>query len=348
MLSGIHLLRGVAALLVAGFHIYAASAGGENGNPVLFSAFKGGALGVDIFFVISGFIIYYAAARAPVWSSGRFMAGRFFRIYPVYWAVLIGYLTLLIGLWVLTGDASRFADPQTMIRSIFLFPSDTHVIEISWTLTIELLFYVLFAATFRGPNSDTSLVFTSMLSWAFLSVLYTVAGIDAGELNVIFHPAVSELLFGMIICELWMKGARRFALPMFAFGAGGLLATLILVPGHELHEWRALQAGVPAAFLVYGALGLNFRLGFLGKLFGDASYMLYLVHLPAFMVLGFLVEKACGISIYANDLTMGITLVLTVAAACVLHLLFERPYQAWYKALMTRFDGREKQAHQTS
>ncbi|HBH88354.1 MAG TPA: hypothetical protein DDY27_00525 [Hyphomonadaceae bacterium] len=135
---------------------------------------------------------------------------------------------------------------------------------------------------------------------------------------------------------------------MFAFGAGGLLATLILVPGHQLHEWRALQAGVPAAFLVYGALGLNFRLGFLGKLFGDASYMLYLIHLPAFMVVGFLVEKTAGISIYANDLTLGITLVLTVVAACLLHLLFERSYQAWYKALMARFDGREKQAQQTS
>mgnify|MGYP005735318505 FL=1 len=66
------------------------------------------------------------------------------------------------------------------------------------------------------------------------------------------------------------------------------------------------------------------------------------------MVFGFVVEKATGISIYANDVTMAITLALTVIAACVLHLLFERPYQAWYKALIARFDGREKQAHQTS
>lgn len=336
MLSGIHLLRGVAALLVAGFHIYAASAGTENGTPFLFSAFRGGALGVDIFFVISGFIIFYSASRSQPWNAGQFMTGRFFRIYPVYWAVLIGYLGLVGGLWLMTGDASRIPELNTLIRSLLLFPSDTYAISIAWTLTIELLFYALFAALFRGAESDNSLVFTAMMSWGFLSILYTVAGIDAGGLNVIFHPAVSELLFGMLLGYIWLKGERRFAVAALILGFSGLAATMTVVPGDALHEWRALQAGVPAALLVYGALSLRLRLGFFGKLLGDASYVLYLIHIPAYMVIGFIAEKVLGISIYANDLTMGVTLLSVVALAALVHLLLERPYQAWYKARTAR------------
>lgn len=342
MLSGIHLLRGLAALLVAGFHIQAAARGGEGGNPVLFEVFRGGALGVDIFFVISGFIIYYTASRAPVWSARNFVSGRFFRIYPVYWIVLAAFIALAFGLWMLTGDASKLPSTEVLVRSILLLPSDQYAISIAWTLTIELLFYALFAAVFRGKGQDNSLLFVCMLSWALFSILFTATGLQAGGMNVIFHPAVSELLFGVVIAHIYLAGERRFANASFALGLGGTLATLLFVEGGDLHTWRSVIAGVPAALLVYGALGLRKELGFFGKLFGDASYLLYLIHIPAYLVIGFVFEKAFGISIYANDLTMGATLGLTFIAACAAHLMIERPYQAWYKSRTQRAKARER------
>ncbi|MBZ6397130.1 MULTISPECIES: acyltransferase family protein [Pantoea] len=87
-IQSIHYLRGIAALLVVAYHNRSFSYEhytGENWTEVLF---QGGAFGVDLFFLISGFIIAYSTRRAEHSHLSDYVLRRFFRIYPVFWLVL--------------------------------------------------------------------------------------------------------------------------------------------------------------------------------------------------------------------------------------------------------------------
>ena len=97
-----------------------------------------GVAGVDVFFVLSGFIILYTALTRPV-SRGTFLRKRFLRIYPVYWIIL----TVLILYHCLYPSFEHPADRgSTILGSILLFPQKDYVLGIAWTLSFEIIFYL--------------------------------------------------------------------------------------------------------------------------------------------------------------------------------------------------------------
>lgn len=138
----IQVLRGVAAVLVVAMHaLHGIEAEGFHWHlgELLFSK---GLIGVDIFFVISGFVIFYIGFRGKRPTVGRFLANRFWRIFPPYWAVLIFTLSLFMGLAVVFGDSSKVPSLRELVTSVLLIPStpENYVIGVAWTLGLELVF----------------------------------------------------------------------------------------------------------------------------------------------------------------------------------------------------------------
>ena len=205
MINGIQILRGIAALLVAAFHLYAA-AENEGHATTMFAFFKGGGIGVDIFFVISGFVIYYASSRKEDWTRSGFTAGRFVRIYPLYWASLIFVSLLGLGLAFAVGDTSRAVSLPEFLYAASLLPSSEYVISITWTLTIEMAFYIIFALTYMRSAPQTRL-FVALCIWAFASIVYAMRFTETTALGHLFHPAVPELLMGVLIAHTFAHGA---------------------------------------------------------------------------------------------------------------------------------------------
>ena len=150
--DGIQVLRGIAALAVVGFHLYAAAIS-EGGTPGPFVLFARAYIGVDLFFVISGFIIVHVAGNRPDLTVRAFLAARFLRVVPPYWLTLVLTVAAAAALVLLTGDDSKLPSMQALAISVLLVPFPDHVMPIAWTLTLEAMFYVVFAATwFRGPR----------------------------------------------------------------------------------------------------------------------------------------------------------------------------------------------------
>ncbi|HEY9217739.1 MAG TPA: acyltransferase, partial [Phenylobacterium sp.] len=150
MLPNIQGLRALAALMVAVGHLQVLFAAV---HPAL--AWVGlGRAGVDLFFVISGFIMVFTTEREPP-SAGRFALRRILRIVPLYWAVTLAVFALAAlrpGLL----DAGR-ADPVWLAKSLAFIPFDkgdgtmNPLVPVGWTLNYEMFFYALLALALIPP-----------------------------------------------------------------------------------------------------------------------------------------------------------------------------------------------------
>jgi hypothetical protein len=154
VLQSIRTLRGLAALLVVGFH--AAEKAGLS--------FKVGAIGVDLFFVISGFIIWVVTAQRPA-TPGTFLLNRAIRVVPLYWTITL----LVAGLALLVPSllASRVLDPARLLASLLFIPHldaagmPWPLLAPGWTLNHEAFFYLVFAAGLLLPRPARALALTA-------------------------------------------------------------------------------------------------------------------------------------------------------------------------------------------
>ena len=332
-IASIQILRGVAATLVAGYHLQQAAVA-EGGNPGIFRIFSGGEIGVDIFFVISGFIIFFVASNNPELSRKAFISARFWRIFPPYWTILTLYVLAALALALALGDQSRLPDAQSLLVSYLLLPYPDHVIIIAWTLSLELLFYAVFALTFFGAGGPQRLILV-MVVWVLVSQIFLhTEGAGPQWLAIPFHSAVLEFLFGVLIARYFLKYPEtfhRFRLPALLLGGIGVCLYSVSGGFHAGAFGREIAAGIPAAVLVIGSLGFTISNVKVLETWGESSYILYLLHLLYFSIIGKIVELVTGQSVYHSQVWMVSLLASVIAISYAATLWIERPYQAWYR-----------------
>ena len=288
MLFNIQVLRAIAALLVV--HAHAA------GPTGLGLRWAGGADGVDLFFVISGFIIAYVAALDP----SQFMTRRLIRIVPIYWTSTIALYLLVVAMPHLFHTTS--SDPVLLVRSLAFLPTASGVhtedgiphptLSGGWTLNYEMYFYAVFAVALAWSRPRATALAVALL----LAVLAAVQLTPLRDHPVAYfygHPMILEFAYGIAAFHVvrWLearqKARRRLAAPiepaLLAAGVGVGLAAIAL--RHELFGAapRWLASGIPAFVVVVCAVALERVHGLrianrwaIGV--GDASYVLYLIH----------------------------------------------------------------------
>lgn len=335
MLVLVQALRAAAALFIVFLHAqfdathFAGPGAFEAMRPVPWE------VGVDIFFVISGFIIVHAT-RGQFGESGAaraFFARRMIRIVPLYW--LATALFLLAAL-VLPGALNSSPPSVWQIAASFLFfpyvndvGAAQPVFTLGWTLNYEMAFYLVFAAAMAAawPRRQTVLAVAGF--FGALTLLGLLVPLPM-PLSFWASPIVLEFVIGMGIALLRETGARP----------GIVLRTVLAaVAIRMLHDdltqdgvERALALGVPAAMLVMAAvLGPEPRLpGWLSRslvLLGDASYALYLFH-PFALRTARIMLSSTAISPLAY---IAIVTVASVVLAIAVHLLFERPVMQFFR-----------------
>jgi len=335
----IQILRACAALSVAIHHAQfdAAALAGRFGRP--FQPFDAipWAAGVDIFFVISGFIIVHSSQKlfeAPG-AAGVFLARRLGRIVPLYWGATSLYLaTALAAPGVLNSEVLK---PGFILASYLFVPLARPdglvqpLYSLGWTLNYEIYFYLLFAVVLSWPlKRSVPALIAAMAGSVVLGKLI------AFPLPLSFwtDPIVLEFALGM---ALGLFKAEGVVLPRgwrVALACGGL-ALLVLWAGS--HMPRAVAYGVPAALLVSAAaLGADRIVSQtwpvrLGSALGDASYALYLVH-PFIIRAG----REAVIRSGLGTLIGGWGYILLVLAGAVLASLlvfrwYEKPCMEWVR-----------------
>lgn len=346
----IQALRGAAALMVLAAHVKGAELdyGGE--GALLPFALYMGVTGVDLFFLISGFVMAHVAlegARGPR-ASARFLYNRAARIYPVYWLVTLGLLLLYAGKQVLFGEATAFPNP---VETFLLLPDDHYPLApVGWTLVHEMYFYAVFSV-FVLQRRIGILPFLGL--WAAIVAVANAAGVtDANPwTRIAFSPLTFEFIAGALIALLVRRGETRLALPALLIGALSLAALSIFFAGALYPVWvadfvrRVMVFGPVFAFILYGAAALEAKRGALAPRWltasGDASYSLYLVHVPAFLVVGKTLSLVVPDGAFDNLLLIAAYVGASLAAAVALHRGFEKPALGLARRLGDRiFDQR--------
>jgi peptidoglycan/LPS O-acetylase OafA/YrhL len=337
-LAGVQALRAIAAILVIAVHEpdYERSLFGTSLIQRL--AVPGG-IGVDLFFVVSGFIMITTtwSTGGSVEGAGAFFQRRIRRIYPLYWVMTLAYL----GLHALHAHTALpgAANVRDVVASLLLVPHGVlPVLPVGWTLENEIAFYVVFA--FALATARRRLVFGI---WFATIVLATAARGAHPVLAVATSPLNVEFLLGAAVGAFVARGQIVAPRTLLAIGIAGVLVTIAAtsaLPALPDGWERALTIGPPMAILLYGAVGLELR----ARLrvpralvaLGDASYSLYLSHL---LVLG-LVTTAFSAVRRVETAHVAFVIVCYAAAlgaSLVLYRTVERPLLA---AVRTRRGSR--------
>jgi peptidoglycan/LPS O-acetylase OafA/YrhL len=270
----------LAAGLVLAHHVLQESdvAGGAF-SPAWLTTF--GAAGVDIFFVISGFVMYYTSYGRSGFppTPAYFMLRRILRIYPLYWLCSAGIAVLhFVGLHKTfeMGAADSFL-------SLALPPSDHSFLFVGWTLVLEVYFYLVFAAALQLRDGTKSLLCAMGIIAALNVASHALP--DGAWKGHFGTPLSAEFCCGMAIG--WLYSRQKFSVPCWlALPALAALALTPLFVSHpdvpDLPELpRVFAWGIPAAVLVTAALNMHDFSSLTGRLalrLGAASYSLYLTH----------------------------------------------------------------------
>ncbi len=338
----IQALRGVAALMVFAAHIKGAeiSYGGE--GALLPYALLMGVTGVDLFFLISGFVMAHVvlgAARGRR-ATGRFLFNRAARIYPVYWAVTLGLLIFFAGKQILFNEATPFPNP---VETFLLLPDDAGpLLAVGWTLVHELYFYLVIALLVVWRDAR-ALPFLGV--WAAIVSAGVVSGLEAANpwTRIAFSPLTFEFIGGALIALLVRRGVTRFALPALMLGVAAVIGISVGFADRLYPETvadfsrRVLIFGPPYALILYGAAAFEASRGPRAPKWlvaaGDASYSLYLVHLPVFLVVGKAMSLVVPDGAFDNALLIAAFLAAGLVAAVAVHLFIEKPALAFTRRL---------------
>jgi exopolysaccharide production protein ExoZ len=332
----VQVLRGLAALAVAWLHIAQAAGsfvGRPGETPYVWMRVLPWEAGVDVFFVISGFVMVYASARSfGAWASvPGFLARRIARVVPLYWIMTASLLMTAVA-W--PGALSEpLGEGWRYIVASFLFipwqrPDGfvQPVFRLGWTLEYEMLFYVIFAAFLPLARNR-----------AVVGVVLTIVGIAGvgqllhprpAQLAFWSDPIVVEFAYGCLLGNLAVNGVSLNRSTRLVLTAAGLLALLLI--GRDDTPTRCFSYGLPAAcFVAAAAFGPasvgSSALARTALLLGDASYALYLVH--PFPMRAF--REAFARLAFVGPVGIVAYVLVSLAGACagavLLHVWLERP-----------------------
>jgi exopolysaccharide production protein ExoZ len=340
--ANIQALRAIAVILVLAAHVHDFSDRFDSRwaldwlSPV-------GTWGVDLFFVISGFIMVvvhyndFAVAKSPQ----RFFLRRIIRIYPLYWVVTFVILLIL----KVPGLAHGWAgNGSQILESLLLLPqAKGYLLPIAWTLTYEMYFYCVFAGLLLFSRSVALRV---IAGWA--AVILAMQFVPAVQNNLYggfaFGNLVLEFILGAFVGVAVVK--RRFVEPLLplALGLLGLAITFAVFSknGRATTEGsvRFATIGISMAAIVYGtAIFEVARKRILPRALqsiGDASYSVYLWHLLLLVAIGKLLTVGHIAARLPAPVVLTLVPLLVLGASIVLYHLVEVPLSAASKRLCAR------------
>ncbi|HDS1039211.1 TPA: acyltransferase [Stenotrophomonas maltophilia] len=332
--QSLQVLRGIAALAVVVFHLRGVEVKYLPGAGILDGIGRYADAGVDLFFVLSGFVMttITAGREGGMAAAGSFLARRAWRVLPPYWI----FTTVVVVLMALVPSMvnSSYHD-QSILASYLLIPhQQLPVLTVGWTLVHEAYFYLVFAVAIAVVPARALTVF--LLGWAALiGTAHMLAPAATSPAHVLaINPLTFEFIAGALLGLHWRSIPRGLGWPLAIGGAALAVAAASLLPTEGpsvMPVWtRVSLFGTASTLLVAGAVLIEASTrrtpprGLI--ILGDTSYALYLSHIFVISIAGRVWSMLLPSGAWWNH---GLFVAATLLACCVtgylVHRLVEQP-----------------------
>jgi exopolysaccharide production protein ExoZ len=293
--------------------------------------------GVDIFFVLSGFLMVYTSQKLyqqpKAWRT--FLVKRFQRIVPLYWF----YTSAMIAVILMMPAAFDTAQASVghFIQSYLFIPHERPaggikpLLSLGWTLNYEMFFYVIFAGLLFLSRRKLSAIIAILFIW--LAVSHYFIPETASMAFFWSRPIIIEFIMGMIIANIYMVGFRLPKFVVFVAIAGACMAFFMMPYQVDIFGLTIYRLpNMTMAVGLVGALTLchgmdNLRMPKTLKALGDSSYTLYLAHPFAIGAVALMVVKFD----MSQTLHFWISLGVCVVGSYVAYLIIEKPMIKFFR-----------------
>ena len=299
--------RFVAAMLVMCVHI-----------PV----FGFGAFGVDIFFIISGFVMMHSTET----TSSNFFKKRLIRILPNYYIFTLGVFILALKFPHLLNNTT--ADLNHLLKSLFFIPFNKNetghfpILFLGWTLNLEMLFYSIFALSLMINKKYRGFI----SSYILLTIFLISTQINSFPLKAYNNFVIFEFILGMIIYLIIFKKNYIESFLM-------LLAIIIGCLFHEINlNNRLLTYGLPSMIIMFLMIlkFQNLKLSKLILMLGAGSYSLYLTHPYIIQFFDRFTNWFSG-DFLQKSLSIFLCVILTNTFAILTYKYYELPIRRYFR-----------------
>lgn len=322
-------------LLVVFYHLFLVERKFSGFDTLLPDVLQFGMFGVDLFFVISGFVMV-TVTRGKFQSSRQallFLYNRVSRIYPLYWV----YSTLALVVFFIQPSwvNSSQGNQVNIIESFLLLPSNLlPLVQVGWTLIHEMYFYIVYF--FILLLLSENLLAFAVGGWGICLVIFNLSFASTNPIyNLIFNPLTFEFLGGCFLAIVYhsnwknkMSGGLLLAVSAIAliFAVLSYLDYLSVTGAPPGEWWRVLIYGLPALIivscLVYAEQKGFFIHSFISKI-GDISYSIYLSHLFTINVIGRIWKLITVDQLYDNAIFVLFTLTAVILVGFLSYSLVE-------------------------
>lgn len=349
-------LRGLAALSVVLVHCRHFFRGADP-SLTIDHWFLPLASGVDLFFVVSGFIMVYAThnGAAGLATALQFWWRRLIRVWPTYIAITVVYFVYYVWLRGTTDNEQILR----LVRSILFIPQNVdgfffqQVVPVGWSLTYEILFYFYFGLALLAPGrwrwmavavGAILLLVVVPLALGTTSLWQPMAPFSAQSypwaplLRVAVNPILWEFAFGMIAGLIYFSPLRVESAPL-RLALVGLTAAAVAANIFLAFDYLTLQMGLGYAVLV-SVVAIcaktpgRFRTPRLLVRLGDISYALYLIHWLVIDIVWTALGQWDQVDVSRATVATLVTLACSIAAAAALSPLLERRLSHWIGAIL--------------
>lgn len=321
MIISIHLLRFIAAICVCWLHL----------SFALKSEWGFGGFGVDMFFIISGFLMMIVSEGN--FSFINFMAARIMRIIPLYWSLTI--LIALVAIAIPSMLRTVYWDLQWFIESLFFYPGFRSeigfrpMLKLGWTLNYEIYFYLIFAIASTICHKFRAHIVSIILLFA---ILVNYSGLFGPSLITFYGDLiVLNFILGMLLFKL---KSYNLNLPLVTSISLIIILFIIMFYTEQIKISHKLPTtiinGIPSFFIFLLFLSINSKIETLPKIFyksirflGDISYAIYLTHIYVIACITRLLDF--------QTMPVIVIVLLIVITASGTHIYFDQPMQKMFK-----------------
>jgi exopolysaccharide production protein ExoZ len=341
----IQALRGIAAVLVVVFHLRIVEGKFGLGEILLPSWLNLGYAGVDLFFVISGFVMATIAKGryGSISEAGRFLRKRAWRILPPYWL----YTTVVVVLMALVPHMVNMSyQNQSVLASYLLWPQPTlPVLTVGWTLVYEAYFYLVMAVAIAFLPERRLPIF--LATWAAIVAMgWTIFDATSPVLYTVLSPMTGEFIAGAFVALYWRQVPTALGFPLLLAGTGGFIGAM-LVLNHlgwllDGGMYRVPIFGVASALIVVGAVvwetSRKPAIPAWALSVGDSSYSLYLSHVFIISALGRLWHMTpFNVEPWQHAGFVALTVLACIVAGLASYRWLERPLLTFGEGWMKRY-----------